>query len=117
MAEKRGKIHFIKTTIIGGLLFLVPVGVLIIVLAKVVELMLMVAEPLADFIPVDSVAGVAVANIVAAIILVLICFVAGMIARRTVVSSIVEDLESDLRSPKNQAGHLIVAGPGLAGLR
>lgn len=66
MSEKSDGIQFFKTTIIGGLLFLVPVGVLIIVLAKVVDLMLLVAEPLADLIPLDSVAGVALANIMAA---------------------------------------------------
>ena len=47
MSEKSGGVHFLKTTIIGGLLFLVPVGVLVIVLAKVVDLMLLVAEPMA----------------------------------------------------------------------
>ena len=47
MSKKTGGIHFVKTTIIGGLLFLVPVGVLVIVLAKVVDLMLLVAEPMA----------------------------------------------------------------------
>ena len=47
MSEKSGGVHFLKTTIIGGLLFLVPVGVLIILLAKVVDLMLLVAEPIA----------------------------------------------------------------------
>ena len=66
MSEKSGGVHFIKTTIIGGLLFLVPVGVLVIVLAKVVDLMLLVAEPMADLVPLDSVAGVALANIIAA---------------------------------------------------
>ena len=69
MSEKSDGIQFFKTTIIGGLLFLVPVGVLIIVLAKVVDLMLLVAEPLADLIPLDSVAGVALANIIAAVVM------------------------------------------------
>jgi uncharacterized membrane protein len=114
MSEKRGKIHFFKTTIIGGLLFLVPVGVLIIVLAKVIELMLLVAEPLADFIPIDSVAGVAVANIVAVLILVLICFIAGIIAQRTLVGSAVENLESKVLS--KLPGYVLIKGM-LSGLQ
>ncbi len=94
MSEKRGKIHFIKTTIIGGLLFLVPVAVLIIVLAKVIDLMLLVAEPMADLIPLDSIAGVALANIIAVLVVLLICFIAGLAARRAVLRTKVETLES-----------------------
>jgi uncharacterized membrane protein len=114
MSEKRGKIHFFKTRIIGGLLFLVPVGVLIIVLAKVIELMLLVAEPLAAFIPIDSVAGVAVANIVAVLIIVLICFIAGIIAQRTLVGSAVENLESKVLS--KLPGYVLIKGM-LSGLQ
>jgi uncharacterized membrane protein len=94
MSEKRGKIHFIKTTVIGGLLFLVPVAVLIIVLAKVIDLMLLVAEPMADLIPLDSIAGVALANIIAALVVLLICFIAGLAARRAFLRTKVETLES-----------------------
>ncbi len=49
MSSKTGGIHFIKTTVIGGLVFLVPVVVLVIVLAKAAGLMMMVAEPMAAY--------------------------------------------------------------------
>lgn len=108
MSEKSGGVHFIKTTIIGGLLFLVPVGVLVIVLAKVVDLMLLVAEPMADLIPLDSVAGVALANIIAAVILILICFIAGLVARRAFIRTTVENIESKVLS--KLPGYVLIKG-------
>ncbi len=98
MSEKRGKIHFIKTTVIGGLLFLVPVVVLIFVLTEAADLMLMVADPLADLVPLDSIAGVALANIIAVVVMVLICFIAGLIARKTFIRTKVESLENKVLS-------------------
>jgi len=114
MNEKRGGIHFFKTTIIGGLLFLVPVVVLIIVLAKAADLMLLVAEPLADFVPLDTIAGVAVANIIAAFVVVLICFIAGLVARRAFFRTTVESLESKVLS--KLPGYVLIKGM-LSGLQ
>ncbi len=114
MSEKRGKIHFFKTTIIGGLLFLVPVVVLIFVLTEAANLMLMVAEPLADLVPVDSIAGVALANIIAALVVVLVCFIAGLIARKAFIRTKVESLESKVLS--KLPGYVLIKGM-LSGLQ
>ena len=53
---------FIKTMIIGGVLFLIPVVVVALVTQKAFDAMLVIAKPMADIIPMDSVAGVALAN-------------------------------------------------------
>jgi uncharacterized membrane protein len=108
MSSKRGGIHFFKTTVIGGLVFLVPVVVLIIILTKAIGLMMMVAEPMAGFLPVDSVGGVALANIIAVIAVVLLCFIAGLVARRALVRTTVESLESKVLS--KVPGYVIVKG-------
>ena len=44
-------------------MFLVPVVVLVIILAKAAGLMMMVAEPMAAWLPIDAIGGVALANI------------------------------------------------------
>ena len=49
MSSKQGGIHFFKTTVIGGLVFLVPVVVLVIILAKAADLMMVIAEPMAAY--------------------------------------------------------------------
>ena len=78
MKEKKG---FLKTTLIGGLIFLIPFVVIIAVLGKALEIMISVAGPISKILPVESVAGVAFVNIVAIAVLILICFIAGLLAR------------------------------------
>ncbi|MDG1732742.1 MAG: DUF502 domain-containing protein [Thalassotalea sp.] len=71
---------FLKNTIKGGFLFLMPVIIFVMILGKAYEIMLKVAEPLGELVPIDVVGGVAVANIMADIFIVLLCFVAGLFA-------------------------------------
>lgn len=73
--------NFLKTTLIGGALFLVPIVVLAIVVAKAFAFMMAVAEPMAGLIPIDRIGGIALANLIAAAIVLLICFGAGLLAR------------------------------------
>jgi len=56
---------FIKTTIIGGLVFMVPVVIVVVIAGKALEIMMLVAKPLGNLIPVDAIGGVAVANVLA----------------------------------------------------
>lgn len=87
---------FIKTTLIGGVLFLVPVAILVMVLGNVMDVMQAVAEPMSDLIPMETIAGVATANIIAAIIILFVCFVAGLIARTKSAQRVAGKLESSL---------------------
>jgi uncharacterized membrane protein len=71
----------IKTTIIGGLIFLVPLVVLAAVFGKAFKVMMLVATPLEKLIPVEAVAGVALLDLLAILIMVLCCLLAGLAAR------------------------------------
>jgi len=73
--------NFIRTTIVGGLVFLVPVVVLVLVVGEALSVLLLLAEPVASLFRVDSIGGIALANLIAAVILVLVCFIAGLVAR------------------------------------
>lgn len=70
----------VKTTIVGGLIFLVPLVVLIVVIAKMFEIMAVVAAPLSTVIPIKSIGGIAMVNILAVVAILLICYIAGHIA-------------------------------------
>ena len=72
---------FIKTTVIGGILFLIPLVVLIIVAGKAYDLMLGVAKPIAKVLPIDTIAGVAIVNILAVVIVIALCFLMGLLAQ------------------------------------
>lgn len=68
-------------TIVGGLLFLVPVVLLGLVLRRALEFAGKVAKPVAAMFPVHQVAGFAVGTIVAALMLLVVAFLAGLAAR------------------------------------
>jgi len=76
--------RLIRTTLIGGFVFLIPLVFVVAVFGKAIQIMKSVAVPLAKFVPVDSIAGVAIVPILATIIVILSCLVAGIIARSPV---------------------------------
>ena len=82
-----------KTTILGGLLFLVPVAVLAMVIGKSFQLSMALAEPVDKLIPIDTVAGIAFVNIIALILILLVCYLAGLAARIGLLSSRLERLD------------------------
>ncbi len=87
---------FIKATIIGGLIFLVPLVALIIILTKAFEIMLKVAQPLNDMIPMDKIGSVAIADIIVIMLILLICFIAGLLASRDFFKKIRHDAEQKI---------------------
>ena len=72
---------FLKMTLLGGVMFLVPVAVVLVVLKHAMGFAGKVAKPIAAQFPQAEVAGIAVATLVAALILLLIAFGAGLLAR------------------------------------
>jgi len=73
--------NFIKTTAIGGLLFLVPIVVLAVILKKAYSIMMVVAVPLDRLIPIEAIGGVALLNILAVLCIFVGCFLAGLVAK------------------------------------
>jgi uncharacterized membrane protein len=86
--------QFIRVTVIGGVIFLVPVTVLIVILGKTVDIMGRLARPLTAWVPLDRIGGVAVANLIAIAGIIVLCFIAGLVARSGVVTRYINSLES-----------------------
>jgi uncharacterized membrane protein len=86
----------IKTTIIGGLIFLVPIIIMVAILGKAYELMIKVAKPFSAWIPLDAIGGVALANFLAVLAILLCCLIAGFIAKGSCAKRILNSLESKL---------------------
>jgi len=72
---------FLRVTIVGGLMFLVPVVLLLLVLRRAMQFAAKIATPIAATLPVGPAGGIAVATIVSVIILLILAFGAGMLAR------------------------------------
>jgi len=71
----------IRTTLIGGVLFLIPLVFVVAIFGKAVQIMTSLAVPLGKLIPIDSVAGIAVVPILATLIMFFACLIAGLLAR------------------------------------
>lgn len=72
---------FLKNTIVGGLVFLVPLGLILLVLKHVMAIANKVAVPLAAILPVTHFAGVTMVTLIAVLLLLLVAFLAGLLAR------------------------------------
>jgi len=70
-------IEFIKTTIIGGLLVLLPLGLLALMVVKAVDAAMAVVSPIAAQLP----TGTRFADLIALAMIIAGCFVAGLILR------------------------------------
>lgn len=85
-----------KTTVLGGLLFLVPLAVLAIVIGKAYQVSMLVAGPIDKIVPIETVVGVAFVNLVAVALIVLVCYLAGLAAKRGFIGSRMEQLDGFL---------------------
>jgi len=76
--------RFVKASVIGGLLFMVPVILLLVVLKQGVDFAKKAVGPLARQLPVRTIGGVTVATLAAASVLLLIALAAGLFAQTSV---------------------------------
>lgn len=89
---------FIRTTLTGCILFLLPLIVLIIVIGKAQRIAMGITVPLANLIPVESARGIVAAQFLAAGAIVLFCFLAGLAWRVGPARRVIEWLERTLLS-------------------
>ena len=73
--------NFIRTTIIGGIIFLIPIVIIVAILGKAFKIMLQITQPLSKMIPIEAVGGIAFVNILAVLAILVFSLIAGMIAK------------------------------------
>ncbi len=83
--------RFLRSTATGGLIFLLPLAVLLALLGQVYSIVLAIAKPLHDWIPVYTPLGISLLFLAALAILVLLCFMAGLAAQRVRQKVFVDD--------------------------
>ncbi len=77
----KGLVDFVKTTVIGGLLFLVPAVLIVLLIKQAVLLARKILVPIEKLLPIENIAGVAVEHLVAIVLILAVCFAAGLAAR------------------------------------
>lgn len=84
---------FIKTTVAGGIVFILPLILILVLFEKALHLlhtaMAKVLPMFVDF----SVAGVTLVSATALLVLILICFLAGLLARTKLASGLIKAIE------------------------
>lgn len=73
-------LHFAKTTIIGGLVVIIPVVLVFLVVSETVDVISVMIDPLISMLPVATIAGIDVTGIVALLVVLALCFAAGLAA-------------------------------------
>src|SRR5580698_7634925 len=90
--------QFVQTTIIGGVFFLAPIVVLIVILAKAFDFAKKGLNAVFVHFPAASDLSAGAATALSVVIIALVCFLAGLIAHTVVAQRVVGALESSLLS-------------------
>lgn len=88
----------IKATFLGGILFLVPLVVLLIILEKGYGIIQKITLPLVNNLPRVHVLGIALQELIGILIIILICFAAGLLARTARAKKLIQKLEDGILS-------------------
>jgi uncharacterized membrane protein len=94
--KTRRSIQFMKTTAIGGLLFLLPLIVLAALISQVAPLAIQAGSQIQEYIPTQTSASVAFLLSLSITVILLLCFVAGMIARWSISQRLAKVFEKNL---------------------
>ena len=90
--------QFVRTTIVGGLFFLAPIVVLIVVLAKAFDYAKKGLNAVLVHFPAASDLSTGAATALSLTIIVLVCLLAGLVARSMTAQRVVNALESSVLS-------------------
>jgi uncharacterized membrane protein len=86
-------IEFVKTTLVGGFLFLVPVVLVFVLVGKALQLTGEVLAPVSRLVPVEAVAGIVVLDLLAVTAVIGLCFAVGLFVRTRAGSALGDRLE------------------------
>lgn len=111
----RRLLHLLRTTILGGALFLAPVVILVIILGKAFQLTRAATEPVARWLPFESLIGLEAPRILAGLVLAGVCFGAGLLARTHQAKRLVGWLETALLSNLPGYSFMKTVGEEIAG--
>lgn len=89
---------FIKTTLIGGLFLVIPLVLLVLIIGKILDILRKLAAPIADKIPLEAIGGITTSRIFALLVLLLLCFIAGLFAKTKTANNIKNWIEAKILS-------------------
>jgi uncharacterized membrane protein len=92
----KNRLGFIGTTVVGGFLFLVPAIIVVVALGKLIGTLKVMAKALSPFFGIETFVGGLALDLLAVSVAILLCFVAGLLARRASAKRMRERLDATL---------------------
>ena len=92
----KGLIRFLKVTLVGGIVLLVPLVLGVVVVEKAFHILKFLSQPLDRLIPVQTVAGVAFVDLLTVVIMLALCVLAGLAALSPVGQKLIDKLDKIL---------------------
>jgi uncharacterized membrane protein len=89
-------VNLIKTTILGGMVFLIPIVVLAFVIGKGLQITTRITGPIVAILPEDTFIGPVLAQVLAVALLIAVCFLFGLLAKRRHARRVVGWLETNV---------------------
>ncbi len=96
MVDVKRTFGFWKTTLVGGLIFLLPLIVIGALVAQIAQIVLAAAESLGKYVPVRTPGGIAMLVLITLVALLMICFFSGLAARRSMAKRFSSTIEKKL---------------------
>ncbi len=90
------KVGFIKATVIGGIFFLIPLAIVSLMVGKLVGVMRGVASSLSPLLAVHTPVGTIVLNLLTLLVILGLCFLAGLAAQGVMAKKMVGKLDATL---------------------
>ena len=107
-------LQFFRMTVVGGILFLVPIVALVIIVEKALRIAHKLSDPLAAHLPAGLLPGTQAPMLLAGILLVLCCFLFGLLAMTVPARKFVDWLEATVLS--RIPGYVFLKGAGESAL-
>jgi len=115
--KANGLLTFIRTTILGGIFFLLPLIVIVFIFSKALAIVRTITIPLAEAMPVEFIGGIPVGRILAWMVVLSVCFLAGLIARVRRFNLLGRWLDQNILSEVPGYSFMKEMGVNIAGLK
>jgi len=108
-------INILRATIVGGVLFLAPFVVFIIIFDKALKVTRKILTPIAEKLPIESLIGLETPKILAIGVLVIVCILAGLFAKTSLARKMVGWIEDVILSNLPGYSFIKTMGEEIAG--
>ncbi len=91
-------LKIIKATFLGGILFLAPLILLVVLFEKGYHIVQKITVPIVNSLPRVKVLGFALQEVIGVVIIIIVCFVAGLLAKTVYAKKLVQKIEDNILS-------------------